>query len=635
MADQDEEGRKKVTSIKEYLATSRETLNVFRWMWQNIINEQCKKHIRLIFVALAGIVTISVCQPYIAGHIFTSLAARDARAVMYNLAGFLLSFFVMKRLARLHDEQREYVIGQSRIEADSTVSRRFLEKSVAQHVHEDKRLSVSSIDKGRWNMFNLQHILLFEAAPTLGQIVFCTIGLFCMNWVAGVIMITLVCIYFSWSMFLNYKVAVECGAIELEYKAYNRRFIERLERYERVQVNAKEKSETHTTRNTITDIMRRDRSFWVWFIGNATFRSYLNASCLVSVMAWGAWLVWNNQITIGFLYTMFAWAGRISDNIWKLGDVEHNINWHMPSVKTTIDALSIPPEIVDKPDARDLTKGQHTVTIDDISHTYKVGEKPKEELPAALVNVSFTVKPGSKVAIIGPSGAGKSTIIKKVLRFEDPTSGAIRVDGVDIRDISLASWRQGIGYIPQTAQIFDGSIRYNLTYGLTDEERTAITDEQLWAVMELLKIDFKDRLTEGLDTLVGKNGLKLSGGQAQRLMIGAAVLKRPWLMVIDEATSSLDSTTEKYVQQGLAVALGTDVSAIIIAHRLSTIRHLCDTFVVLRPASDCKPGESQVEAIAHSFEELYTISPTFRHLADDQEVKIGRTEPTPKECAAV
>jgi ABC-type multidrug transport system fused ATPase/permease subunit len=214
--------------------------------------------------------------------------------------------------------------------------------------------------------------------------------------------------------------------------------------------------------------------------------------------------------------------------------------------------------------------------------------------------------------------------MKKLLRFDDPTSGSISVDGVDLRQIKLASWRQEIGYIPQQAQVFDGTIRYNLTYGLSDEARSKVSDDDLWQLMRLLQIDFGDRLTNGLDTVVGKGGLKLSGGQAQRLMIGAAVIKKPSLLVVDEATSSLDSTTERKVQEGLTQILAqTSTSALIVAHRLSTVRDLCTKFIVLKSATEVSNGDSQVEAIASSFEELYSCSPTFRSLADDQGIKLA------------
>ena len=145
---------------------------------------------------------------------------------------------------------------------------------------------------------------------------------------------------------------------------------------------------------------------------------------------------------------------------------------------------------------------------------------------------------------------------------------------------------------------------------------------KLWQLMQSLKIDFGARLHNGLNTLVGRHGLKLSGGQAQRVMIGAAVAKQPRLMVIDEATSSLDSTTEREVQEGLAEALKEGVTALIVAHRLSTVRNLCDRFVVMRPLEGLQDGESQIEAVASSFEELAKISPTFRQLAEDQGVYI-------------
>lgn len=142
-----------------------------------------------------------------------------------------------------------------------------------------------------------------------------------------------------------------------------------------------------------------------------------------------------------------------------------------------------------------------------------------------LRNVSFTIEPGEKVALIGPSGAGKTTVMRLLLRFMDPLSGKILVNGYDLKNIDLSDWVKIIGYIPQQAQILDGTIAYNLTYGLSDD--TLIAELDIWAVMKRLKIDFGLRLNKGLKTLVGRDGIRLSGGQQQRLMIGAAAIKIP------------------------------------------------------------------------------------------------------------
>jgi ABC-type multidrug transport system fused ATPase/permease subunit len=211
--------------------------------------------------------------------------------------------------------------------------------------------------------------------------------------------------------------------------------------------------------------------------------------------------------------------------------------------------------------------------------------------------------------------------MRLLMRYMDPTSGTIVVDGQDLRDVRLSSWLNLIAYVPQQAQVFDGTIRDNLLYRFTDEP-ARVADEELWAIMRKLKIDFGDRLTDGLDTRVGRHGIELSGGEQQRLMIGAAAMRKPIFMVVDEATASLDATTEKAVQKGLEEVLGGHMGALIITHRLSTVRRLCSKFFVLRDCEGLGPGDSQLEASAGSFEELYEISPTFRMLADDQGVVI-------------
>ncbi len=282
------------------------------------------------------------------------------------------------------------------------------------------------------------------------------------------------------------------------------------------------------------------------------------------------------------------------------------------------------PDVVDVPNAKtvDATNGVK-IEFCSVGHQYANSTHDKQRISnpqAVLRDVSFTVEPGEVVALLGRSGAGKSTIMRLLQRGMDPERGSIRINGVDLREVQLHSWLRCLGNIPQQAAVFDGTIRSNLLYGLEPDQRNNVSDDELWSLMRELKIDFGERLDGGLDTRVGRSGIKLSGGEAQRLMIGAAVAKKPHFMLIDEATSALDSTTERAVQAGLTRALRGNTGALIIAHRLDTIRSICTKFVVLRAVDELNEGESQIEAVANTFEELARISPTFRRLANDQSI---------------
>src|SRR5581483_11072793 len=272
--------------------------------------------------------------------------------------------------------------------------------------------------------------------------------------------------YVVWSMYLNFRVTKTCTPIDKDWRRLNRRREERWDKVERVKVNDNEGLETIEMSEIFSDINTRERTFWLWFIDVASWRGFINLCCLMASIAWGAWLVWTHRwADIGLLYPLFAWSNRVSENVWKLGQIEHQINWSLPAIQSMIKALEIKPAIVDA-----------------------------QEAQPALIRVSFTIEPGEKVACLGPSGAGKSTTMRKLLRFDDPSAGEILVDGIPLRKISQSSWRRKIGYIPQQSQVFDGTIRDNLIYGLSPDERKAVTDEQIWEVMRLLKIDFKGRL---------------------------------------------------------------------------------------------------------------------------------------------
>lgn len=615
----------KKRTLKEYLKSSSESLSVFTWLYREATTPESRSHMRKLFVCIGLMVFAGALQPSFVSYIFDGLRIQNATYVQAGLAAFALSLVLQKVTQRFHDRSREYILGIHMGTLDDKLTTLFFGKSLGQHAQLSHVLSPTTIDKGKWKALDIQRVILFDGVTTVLQLGLSVSFLFFLNVIAGAIMASLLVCYVLGSLYLNNMIHNVCTPLDARFRALGRRRFERMERAERVLTNGKSTYEVADMAAVFGPLIREDRSFWLKFIDIALIRSGLNIIALSSVMALGAWSVWNGEMTLGLLFPLYAWASKVSENVWRLGDIEHQINWNLPPVQSMIKAVNLAPDIVDSPDAVSIDGTvPHRIEFVNVSHTYPAEIGDGNETPPAVKSVSFTIDPGEKVSLLGPSGAGKSTIMKKLLRFSDPTSGSILIDGIPLTQIRLNSWRTGIGYIPQQAQVLDGTIRYNLLYGLDDEAREKITDKELWGIMRLLKIDFGERLTQGLDTVVGKNGIKLSGGQAQRLMIGAAVIKKPWLLIIDEATSSLDSSTEKEVQEGLATVLaGRNISVLVVAHRLSTVRTMCNKHVVLRPAAVVEIGESQVDAIAPTFEELSVKSPIFARLASDQGIVIG------------
>jgi ATP-binding cassette subfamily B protein len=297
-------------------------------------------------------------------------------------------------------------------------------------------------------------------------------------------------------------------------------------------------------------------------------QSVLITGGLVAVMVMAALGVQRGDLTVGDFVMVNAYMIQITMPLNFLGTVYREIRQALIDMGDMFDLLGQPAEVTDKPDAKPLKVTGGCVVLQDVSFGYDAARP-------ILKGVSLEVAPGQTVAIVGSSGSGKSTIGRLLFRFYDVSGGALLIDGQDVRDVTQESLHAQIGVVPQDTVLFNDTVHYNIAYG-----RPTASEDEIIAAAKAAKIhEFIISLPDGYETTVGERGLKLSGGEKQRVGIARTLLKNPPILLLDEATSALDTETEREIQAELK-AMGEGRTVITIAHRLSTIAD-ADLIVVL------------------------------------------------------
>jgi ATP-binding cassette subfamily B protein len=309
-----------------------------------------------------------------------------------------------------------------------------------------------------------------------------------------------------------------------------------------------------------------------WFIASIMAMVIIGPAVVWLV---GGWLAIAGAVTIGTIVTFVMYLGRLYAPASSLASVQVQIISALAVFERIFEYLDMEPEGAVKREApvkpdQALQSVRGEIVFDDVHFAYT----PER---TALDGISFRVPPGRMAAFVGPSGAGKTTITQLVPRFYDPQSGAVRVDGRDIRDVTLASLRENVGIVTQETYLFHDTIKANLLYARQDATEAEVISAARAANIH----EFVASLPDGYDTIVGERGHKLSGGERQRLAIARVLLKNPRILILDEATSALDSANEAAIQAAL-VPLMEGRTSLVIAHRLSTILNADVIFVVER-----------------------------------------------------
>ncbi|MDR2174183.1 MAG: ABC transporter ATP-binding protein/permease [Burkholderiales bacterium] len=476
----------------------------------------------------------------------------------------LVAYGVLRLSTTLFTELREILFVKVTQRATRAVMlqvfRHLHEMSLRFHLQRQTGRLTRDIERGQRGITTLIDFTLFSILPTIVEVTLVlAVLIHGYDWTFAVITVGALAAYLAYTILVTeWRTYMRRRMNEFDSQA-SARATDSLLNYETVKYFSNERWEEK----------HYDESLMLWeraAIRNQTSLSVLNLgqsaiiAVAVTLMMWRATVgVVDGVMTIGDLVLVNALMIQLYIPLNLLGMVYREIRQSLTDMERLFTINEMEVEIADAPEALALQVDRGEIRFEKVSFHYEASR-------SILENISFSVGAGKTVAVVGPSGAGKSTLSRLLFRFYDVTEGAISIDGQDIRSVTQRSLRAAIGIVPQDTVLFNQTLEYNIAYG-----RTSAMREEIEAVARMAQLDdFIARLPEGYATQVGERGLKLSGGEKQRVAIARTLLKRPQILIFDEATSSLDSRSEKQIQAAIR-DIAREHTTLIIAHRLSTI----------------------------------------------------------------
>ena len=549
------------------------------------------------FLVLAKVANVGI--PLVLKDIVDHLDVSATELLVLPLS-LLLMYGLLRLASSLFNELRDAVFARVRHGSMRSVSRKVLEHlhrlSLRYHLERKTGGLSRDIERGTRSVSSLMNYMVFSILPTLVEISLIA-GILLTRYNAWFAVVTFVsvAVYIAFTMIVTeWRMKYRVSMNQFDSKA-NTQAVDSLLNYETVKYFGNEDYE----------LRRYDDSLRSWetsAINSQTSLSALNfgqaaiiASGVTVIMILAAQGVVAGSMTLGDLVLVNAFLLQLFIPLNFLGIVYSQLKHALTDMHLMFEVLEREPEIVDRPNARELDPGTAGVCFEHVSFAYDP-DRP------ILHDISFSIAPGKKVAVVGPSGAGKSTLARLLFRFYDVAEGRILINGQDISQVTQDSLRRAIGIVPQDTVLFNESLFYNIAYARPNASREDIEHAARLANIHT----FISSLPQGYDTIVGERGLKLSGGEKQRVAIARAILKNPRILVFDEATSSLDSHSEQAILEALREAAAHHTT-LVIAHRLSTVID-ADQILVMEAGRITESGlHQQLLAKGGSYAKLWAL----------------------------
>lgn len=561
-----------------------------------------KRGIILVLLTLLAQQIINGVSPYIFGQLVEQLTKKQ-----WQLVGIALLASLVVALLRNYFNLKRYKIEIKYLDYgvveffQNTTFKQLLSLSIGQHINTNSGVKESIITKGEGAVIEKFNLVMFSLGPTLVNLIVNTIFITVVtHWSLFFFMLILALIEWPIIVYVNRSAATSINEFREEESEKGKHYHDSIRNIAAIKIQGKERSVAAKQSSIISSLNERYQQVWNAYVDRSWYFRAVPIVGYAIMSTWLAYLFFHDVISIAPLLAGFSYIGMNMEILRELAFVHRSWTRHTSNQKLyeqLLDAKTDLPECAEPSSVNEIKNIQLlNVSYQYSNHPLIVKEKDKDKEKENKVNkltiedLTYTFVSKKKTAIVGPSGTGKSTLISLLVRAYDPTAGEIRVNGVNLKDIDLNNYLSKIGIVHQSPHLFDASLRENILFGLPDSMARDVSDEELDAICHICKIDsFYDRLEKGFDTQVGESGVKLSGGECQRVALARALIKKPQVLILDEATSHLDVINERYIKNAIDKVAAKGLMVITIAHRLSTIKD-ADEIVVMNNGTIAATG---------------------------------------------